>query len=118
MFIVEDDKSLRLLYEKALNLNGHHVIATAKNGQEAVAMFKTFTEKPDVIIMDHRMPIKNGIDASKEIMENSSIDKPKIIFASADKTIKEEAISIGVLSFKEKPFTLNNLFRNIEKALK
>jgi two-component system chemotaxis response regulator CheY len=81
-------------------------------------MFKNFIEKPDVILMDHRMPIKNGIEASKEIMENSIAAKPKIIFASADKTVKEEAISIGVQSFKEKPFTLNNLFSNIEKVLK
>ena len=106
---MEDDLSLRRLYEKALSLTGYDVIGLAKDG--------SFSEKPDVIIMDHRMPVKNGFDASEEILENSSEYKPKIIFASADQTIKEQALSIGIESFKEKPFTLKRLFNNIEKVV-
>ncbi len=117
ILIVEDDHSLRLLYEKALSLNGYNVIGAAKDGEEAVKLYKDFKNKPDVILMDHRMPIKNGIEATKEILANSSKIKPKIIFASADKTIKEIALSIGAISFKEKPFSLEKLFKNIEKAV-
>lgn len=117
VFIVEDDSSLRVLYEKVLSLSGYEVIGLAKDGEEAVNMYKDFLEKPDVIIMDHRMPIKNGIEATKEIFDNSSKEKPKIIFASADQTIKDLALTIGVTSFKSKPFTLENLFNNIEKAI-
>lgn len=113
---MEDDHSLRLLYEKALHLSGYNVIGSAKDGEEAVKMFKDFSKKPDIIIMDHRMPIKNGIQATKEILESSNKNKPIIIFASADKTIKETALSIGVRNFKDKPFTLERLFKNIEKA--
>ena len=115
IFIVEDDSSLRSLYEKALNLNGYKVIASAENGLEAVNKFKNFSEKPDIILMDHRMPMKSGIEAAKEILEiDSSI---KIIFVSADETIKEEALSNGAVSFKDKPFSLQRLFNNIEKAM-
>jgi two-component system chemotaxis response regulator CheY len=117
IFIVEDDHSLRLLYEKALSLNGYNVIGTAKDGEEAIEMYKTFKVKPEVIIMDHRMPIKNGIEATKEILENSIPKKPKIIFASADKTVKELALLAGATSFKDKPFSLEKLFNNIEKAI-
>ena len=60
------------------------------------------------------MPIKNGIDPSKEILQ---IDNGvKIIFASADSSIKEEAYSIGIFSFKNKPFTIDQLINNIKKA--
>ncbi|MBY9019380.1 MAG: response regulator, partial [Candidatus Lokiarchaeota archaeon] len=117
ILIVEDDHSLRLLYEKALSLNGYNVIGSAKDGEEAVKLYKDFKNKPDIILMDHRMPIKNGIEASKEILANSTENRPKIIFASADKTIKEIALSIGAFSFKDKPFSLEGLFKNIEKAL-
>ena len=117
ILIVEDDHSLRLLYEKALSLNGYNVIGSAKDGEEAVKLYKDFNNKPDVILMDHRMPIKNGIEATNEILAISSEIKPKIIFASADKTIKETALSIGAISFKDKPFTLDKLFKNINKAL-
>jgi len=117
ILIVEDDHSLRLLYEKALKLKGYNVIGSAKDGEEAVNLYKDFKNKPEIILMDHRMPVKNGIEATKEILANSSKVKPKIIFASADKTIKEIALSIGAISFKDKPFTLEKLFNNIEKAL-
>lgn len=79
-------------------------------------MYNRFSTKPDIILMDHRMPIKNGIEATKEIFQNSSNIKPKIIFISADRSIKEIALSIGVISFKNKPFSLERLFNNIEKA--
>jgi DNA-binding NtrC family response regulator len=118
ILIVEDDHSLRLLYEKALSLNGYNVIGAAKDGEEAIKMYMDFVTKPDVILMDHRMPIKNGIETTKEILSNSVKDKPKIIFASADKTIKELALSTGAFSFKDKPFSLDRLFSNIEKAMK
>jgi two-component system chemotaxis response regulator CheY len=117
IFIVEDDTSLRMLYEKALALNGHVVIGSARDGQEAVQMYNTFEEKPDIIIMDHRMPIKNGIEATKEILDNSSDFKPKVIFASADNSIKEVALGIGAKKFKSKPFTLQRLFDTIKNVL-
>jgi len=117
IFIVEDDKSLREVYRKALNLNGYQVIASAKNGQEAVSMYKSFPEKPDIILMDHRMPIKNGLEASREILEMNGNGYSKIIFASADKSVRKEALSMGIQSFKDKPFTLKRLYDNIEKAM-
>ncbi|MFX1445624.1 MAG: response regulator, partial [Promethearchaeota archaeon] len=67
------------------------------------------------ILMDHRMPLKSGIEAAKEILELDN--ETKIIFMSADSTIKEEALSNGVISFKDKPFSLERLFNNIDKVV-
>jgi len=98
-----------------LSFWGFQIIGVAKNGQEAVDKFKLFSEKPDIIIMDHRMPIKSGIDATKEII---SLGKnPKIIFASADKTVREEALSIGAADFIEKPFDFEELVKKIKEVL-
>ena len=52
-----------------LEAYGYSVIGKAKNGQEAVDMYRSFSNKPDVIIMDHRMPVKDGIEATKEILQ-------------------------------------------------
>lgn len=61
------------------------------------------------------MPIKSGIDATKEII---SLGKnPKIIFASADKTVREEALSIGAVGFIEKPFDFKELVEKIKEVL-
>jgi two-component system chemotaxis response regulator CheY len=115
IFIVEDDDSLRNLYRLALKLKGHDVIATASDGNEAVDMFKNFSIEPDIILMDHRMPGKNGLEVTEEIMKMNG--KSKVIFASADKAVREEAISLGARSFKVKPFSLEKLCSNIKKAM-
>jgi len=113
IFIVEDDKSIQVLYEKVLTLVGFYIIGVSNNGQEAVEMFKEFNEKPDIVLMDYRMPVKNGIDASREILSISS--KSKIIFTSADKTVKEEVIAMGIHGFLEKPFGINKLIDRIRE---
>jgi len=115
VLIVEDDDSLRKLYRIALKLKGHDVVGVAGDGNEAVDMFKKFSIKPDIILMDHRMPCKNGLEATKEIMKMNG--KSKVIFASADKSVREEAISLGARSFKSKPFSLEKLCSNIKKAM-
>jgi len=61
------------------------------------------------------MPIKSGIDATKEIISFGK--NPKIIFASADKTVREEALSIGAVDFIEKPFDFEELVEKIKEVL-
>ena len=116
ILLVEDEFSLVRLYELVLTTFGHKILAVANNGEEAVQEYKNLPYKPDIIIMDHRMPIKNGIDAAEEILEINK--EAKIIFASADKEAREKAEMLGVVSFKTKPFSNEKLIRNIEKALK
>ncbi|MFX1256924.1 MAG: response regulator [Promethearchaeota archaeon] len=114
--MVEDELSIQKLYRMVLEAYGFKIIGTAKNGEEAVEIYKTFSKTPDLIIMDHRMPIKNGIEASKEILQ---LDRDaKIIIASADNTVKEYYRSIGALSFISKPFSNQTLIKEINKVLR
>ena len=94
-------------------MNGFKVLGQANNGEEAVSLFKSLSEKPDIILMDHRMPIKNGIDATKEILSLDS--NAKILFASADDSVKGEALSIGAIGFTTKPFSITELIEDMEK---
>ena len=61
------------------------------------------------------MPFKNGIEATKEILAFDS--DCKIIFASADSSIKSLALSIGAINFLEKPFDIDNLILLIENMI-
>ena len=88
VFIVEDEPSLQKLYKMVLDDPKYKIVGVAKNGVEAIEKFRSYSLKPDIILMDHRMPLKNGIDAAREIMQINS--KSKIIFISADETVKEE----------------------------
>ena len=106
---------MQRLYGMILENAGFQIIGSANNGEDAIKMYKSFSLKPEIILMDHRMPIKNGIEATIEILQinNSS----KIIFASADNSVKKKALSIGATSFLEKPFELKTLISEIDKAL-
>ena len=87
----------------------------ASNGDEAIQMYKDFSEKPDIVILDYRMPIKNWIDTLKEILQ---IDKDsKVIFASADRTIKQEVFDYGAMGFLDKPFSQKKLMSTVNKIV-
>ncbi len=114
IFLVEDDGDLILLYNRILSSFGYKVIATAENGKEAVEKYKEFVEKPDIIIMDYKMPIKNGIEAGKEILalENTA----KILMLSAIPDIKKIAISNNMY-FLEKSFTIKELLKKLQEII-
>ena len=115
VFIVDDEPPLQFFYKKILSIGGFEVAGIASNGKEAVSMFKSFSNKPKVILMDQRMPEMSGIEASKLILQIDS--RVKIIFISADASAKEEAISIGAFLFIDKIFTIDELIGAINRAI-
>jgi len=96
-------------------MGGFEVVGIANNGIEAISMFKSFSNKPKVILMDQRMPEMSGIDASRIILQIDN--RVKIIFLSADNSVKEEAISIGAFLFIDKLFTIEKLIDAINRAI-
>ncbi len=116
IFIVDDDQSLQRLYALILKEAGFEILDTAINGNDAVDKYRNFKIKPDIILMDHRMPIKNGLAAMIEILKLNKNEK--IIFASADITVKKEALSIGACAFLDKPFKMHELLTVIQHIVK
>ena len=115
IFIVDDDQNLVFILKEFLRSINNHIIDCAFNGEEAIQKLKNFTEFPDLILMDHRMPVKNGIETSKVIL--GDYPQTKIIFLSADYTVREKALEIGAKAFVEKPFSFEKLKIIIEKVL-
>jgi len=115
VFIVDDEEFIHQLYKDILEFNGYEVQADAYAGAEAIPIFSTLEEKPDVVIMDHRMPKRDGVEATVEIKRL----KPtvKVIFASADSTVKGRAIEAGADMFLVKPFKINDLIISIKGTL-
>jgi len=114
IFLIDDDSSIITLFEKFLSVLGHEIVAKAFNGEEAVKIFHEFRKVPDLILMDHRMPKKDGLTAAKEILNINN--NCKIIFLSADYSIKDKAMALGAKYFLEKPFKLDKLSQIIEKV--
>ena len=113
IFIIDDEETIRYLYQEGLTMEGHQIIGTAQNGMQAIENIEGMKSYPDVIILDHRMPIKNGIETLKELRKNKIAGKSKILFVTADPTIREEANNLGVSLFIQKPFSILKLAKLI-----
>ena len=87
----------------------------AFDGAEAVEKFSAFDIKPEVIILDHRMPNKDGMQTMKEILELDS--GAKIVFISADANVREQAMNNGAASFGLKPVTIRHMLDLVESAV-
>ena len=104
VLVVDDEEFIRELYKNVFESNGMTVFS-AQSGEEAVDLFKSMRYKPDIIIMDHRMPGKDGIETTKEILK---IDPTvPIVFSSADETVRDDALAAGAVSFWSKPFSMS-----------
>ena len=109
ILIVDDEWDLVILYKNILK-KFKYFVESASNGEEAVKIHKKAYENRkrfDCIIMDYRMPIKDGFEAVKEILNLDK--KTKIIFASADDSIEQEVLKLGVKAFLKKPFATDVL---------
>jgi two-component system chemotaxis response regulator CheY len=116
VMVVDDEVFIVDLYRDILKLKGYEVIATAYDGDEAVQKYKAMERKPDVIILDHRMPNKDGIETMGEIL---ALNKDaKILFVSADIMIEKEALKKGARGFLPKPFRMDELVEYLEKLSK
>ena len=106
VFVVDDEEFIRELYRDVFESKGMTVSA-APSGEEALRILETIKNRPDIIIMDHRMPGKDGIQTTQEIVR---IDPTiPIIFSSADVSVRERALEAGAVSFWAKPFPVSML---------
>ena len=115
IFIIDDEVILHRLYKDVFAIKGHEVVADAYDGEEAVNKFQDMNPKPDVIILDHRMPNRDGIEAMKDILNIQP--EAKIVFISADANVREEAMSKGAVSFGLKPVTIRHMLELVESAV-
>lgn len=90
------------------------MVDVASDGEEAVRKYKEMSEKPVVVIMDQRMPVKDGVSATQEILKINP--DATIFFGSADLHIEKEALAAGAKGFLLKPFRIEELLGAIEEA--
>ena len=115
IMIADDEVELLSLYTEMFKIFGHDVISTVANGDEAIDTYEKMEERPDLIIIDHRMPIRNGLETAAEILKINPDEK--IIFVSADLSVKSKALEMGAMRFIEKPDELQTQRRTIDEIL-
>ncbi len=115
IMIVDDAAFMRAKLKNILTRAGYEVVGEAENGEAALEKFSDL--KPDIVTMDITMPIMNGVEAVKNIVE---IDKNAIIImcsAMGQKEIIIEAIQAGARDFIVKPFQDEKVISTIENNM-
>lgn len=113
ILLVDDERDLLMIYTKLLMMEGHDVVDSASNGKEAIKKFEELPIKPDIIIMDYRMPVLDGLVAMKEILKMTP--DAKVLFVSAEKRVEEEALENGAIGFFTKPTSIRTLLGEIDR---
>ncbi|MEN6519819.1 MAG: response regulator [Armatimonadota bacterium] len=113
--IIADDESLiRLDLKKMLEDMGHSVIGEAADGQKALELARSL--KPDVAILDIKMPVMDGLDAAK-VIDEEKIAPVVLLTAYNQQNLINRAKEAGVFAYLVKPFKESDLAPAIEVAI-
>jgi AmiR/NasT family two-component response regulator len=113
--IAEDEQLTRTIIRARLEKLGHVVIAEAGDGAQAIEAARN--HKPDVIIMDIKMPVMDGIEAARRILNETPC---AILFLSSfnEQELVEQASETGALAYLMKPFRKEDLAPALEMAVR
>jgi AmiR/NasT family two-component response regulator len=114
VLIAEDEAIIRLDLKEMLQEEGYDVVAEADNGQ--VALERARELKPDLVIMDVKMPIRNGLDAAQDIARER-IAPVVMLTAFSQREFVEKAREAGAMAYLVKPFSKSDLVPAIEIAV-
>ena len=111
--IAEDEAIIRLDLRETLENAGYMVLADTGRGDEAVELVRK--HKPEVVILDVKMPGMDGIQAAREIAttEDTAV---VILTAFSQRELIDEAVDAGALAYLVKPYQQSDLVPAIEIA--
>lgn len=115
IIIVDDDEWIRIILRELIEKDKRYkVVAEAENGMEAIHHYKIHVA--DVVLMDMNMPVLNGLEALKTIMEMDPDARVIIVSAVDDHSEIQNALTMGAFEYLQKPINGNRLIQSLNKA--
>ena len=113
VIVAEDESLIRMDIVETLKENGFEVVAEAADGEQAVAL--ATQHKPNLVVMDIKMPNMDGITAAEQMM---ALQIPVVLLtAFSQKELVDRANAAGAMAYVVKPFSPSDLLPAIEIAL-
>ena len=112
--IAEDEALIRMDLKEMVEEAGHEVVGEAADGQVTVELARK--TRPDLVIMDVKMPRLDGIAAAK-IIDKERLAPVLIVTAFSQKDLVEEAAKVGAMGYVVKPFDREDLYPAMELAV-
>ncbi|MDO4177780.1 MAG: response regulator [Phascolarctobacterium sp.] len=100
VLVVDDESLIRMDIAEMLEDAGHEVVAEGENGEQAVELARKLT--PDIVIMDVKMPVMDGITAAK-VIDAEEIAPVLLLTAFSQDDIVDKANDAGVIGYLVKP---------------
>lgn len=113
--IVDDEPITRLDIRDMLENSGYQVVGEASDGFEAIRVCQE--QRPDLVIMDIKMPVLDGLTASKKIVAEGTTSGIILLTAYSDKQYVMKAKSFGALGYLIKPLHEQSLLPMVELSL-
>lgn len=114
ILVAEDEAIIRLDLAEMLGEAGYEVVGQASNGEQAVEMATAL--RPDLVIMDVKMPVLDGISAAEQIGKERIC--PVVMLTAFSQTeLVERARDAGVMAYIVKPFTASDVVPAIDIAV-
>lgn len=117
VLVVDDDQAIIDMFVDLLELDGRFEVRTATSGYDAGMLTQEF--RPDVLILDYKLPDINGNVVCKTIRSNPTFEHMKIILISgvADPEEVQELLRAGADDFIRKPFQIDTVINRIEQLV-
>ena len=112
--VAEDEALIRMDVVEMLEDAGYRVVAQAENGEQAVAL--ATEHRPDLVLMDVKMPVMDGITAAEQIAADR-IAPVVLLTAFSQRELVERAREAGAMAYVVKPFTVDDVVPAIEIAM-
>jgi DNA-binding response OmpR family regulator len=118
VLVVDDDEAIIEMFNDLLKRDGRFEVRTASTGYDAGLLTEQF--RPDVILLDFKLPDINGNAMCRTIRSNPAFEHMKIIVISgvADPDEVKELLGAGADQFVRKPFDINAVIDSIVQLLK
>lgn len=117
VLVVDDDSDFRQFAQDCLSIAGSFEVKEATNGIEAALTIGSW--KPDLVLLDLRMPGMNGIEFCKEMKSKPEFESVKVVIMSAysEKESLEEVEGLGIDSVLQKPIGIKDFVDKIKEIL-
>jgi response regulator NasT len=114
VLVAEDEALIRLDLKEMLEEEGYDVVGEAGDGEQAVRLAEEL--KPDLVILDVKMPVLDGISAAERIVA-ARIAPVVMLTAFSQRELVERAVDAGAMAYLVKPFAKSDLLPTIEVAV-
>ena len=114
VMIVDDLEEIRSMFGAIVKSLGANIVGEAENGEVALEVFRQ--HRPDLVLLDIQMPVKNGINTLKEILAEDSAANVVMLTSVSDTMVVDDCIIAGAKDYIRKDLELDVIKQRLESA--